>query len=391
MRRKLSSEEKQRLGIEKWDEGKEQGVVLRLPTEPQGGWADLPGQQGASLSGGEQAAWLLQQVQKTSFQPVPSPPLRALLEPLQLELSLSAEGPSWLQITNRRVDPEQDRRQPLLLRSLRPRQEEPAQREPLWWQDPHDEGTVVLFDLQQMEAVSLLQKDGTGVLLFSEENQLEVIPCYRHLLQVEPYAEIEGDEIRMWLEGLEDAWLKEQILLRLEAGTPWDVAVAAGLYLRWRSLPGPQAKDIVQQLLQGKSPPDFDRPWQWCRSLDASQIETLQRLMAEEISLLVEKMEPIEETVNPDDKRWCAELLDWLHRRDDLEGIWLLLRERGEEETLRSSRDALDQRGELWLASLPETPSLLHDPRVQRWQSLGGALWWSRVALSDEEKKSPLF
>ena len=75
----------------------------------------------------------------------------------------------------------------------------------------------------------------------------------------------------------QEEWLRREVGVHLEAESPWDNAVAVGMYLRYREIPRERRKAVVESFLRGEMDEDYSWPWLWFRKLPASEQEMIFR------------------------------------------------------------------------------------------------------------------
>lgn len=171
-------------------------------------------------------------------------------------------------------------------------------------------------------------------------------------------------------------WLQQEAEAHLEADNPWDTTVAMGLYLRYRELPRGRKAEIVRGFLEGVADEEFQWPWEWFRAKEASGREKILRLFAQEVSMLLEKMEWLQGTMSTGGSDWGANLVSYLRRVDDAECVAVFLRGYQYEEEVRELCAPLLEQGEAFMGGLPASV-LIEDERLCCLAWADCFAWWA--------------
>jgi hypothetical protein len=189
-----------------------------------------------------------------------------------------------------------------------------------------------------------------------------------------PLAAIE-EPAEGWMRSSRDAWLNAETERTLATPGAWSVCVAAGRHAR---LVDPAAyaapKEIVEAQLRGEVLEWLAAPRRWVRSLEAEQVSTMSRLALAEVDRLREIAADLERS-DPGTDAWRDGWRRLCHARDDVEGIRVLLAERGESRDLDARVAALDRAGRALRMSAP-LARLGRDERLRRALLADPDAWW---------------
>lgn len=193
-------------------------------------------------------------------------------------------------------------------------------------------------------------------------------------LAIAPLAVIE-EPADGWMRSSRDGWLEREAVRTLEAGGTWSVCVAAGQHARLADAaafgdPG----EIVEAQLKGDAPSWLSGPRRWVRSLAADQVRTMARLALAEVDRLNELADALERG-DPEADEWREDWRRLCHARDDLEGVRVLLAERGASSDLEAHVRPLDRAGESLRAAAP-LARLGRDERLRRALLSDPDAWW---------------
>jgi hypothetical protein len=235
--------------------------------------------------------------------------------------------------------------------------------DPDWHLDRDDPGTVFLQCSGEARAVVGTQAR-SGILI--EADGQSVTQLFLPL-DPEPCAPMSSPALR-WCEELGDSWLREEVVEALADADPLGHVVAVGLFKRMQADPADPV-GTVRQLLEGKPVPQLSRSHEWFRSLSAAQRRTSERLACERSERLAAQMPLL--------SRLTAEqVLSVLVKRDDLEGVRVLLQEVGAGQRLDAAVSAVDRFGcECQDRSLAHTA--VRCQRLVRAYQLDPGAWWA--------------
>lgn len=216
--------------------------------------------------------------------------------------------------------------------------------------------------------IVLLQSDGGGVLA----TPLMPSPAALSGLAVLP-------DIAAWVRPCGDGWLVDQV--EPLAGSPdaWTRLVAAGMLAR---LPmpadGAQARAWVAALRSGVVDATLAGPRRWIKSLDAADAQAIADASVAECASLSLDIEDAAASVDADAGGWDDAAREVAYRRDDLEGVLVLLDARGADAELRAALASVDRFGAALQASLPDDWAT-DDERLRRAALKTPGAWWGRA------------
>jgi hypothetical protein len=198
-------------------------------------------------------------------------------------------------------------------------------------------------------------------------------------LEVAPFEEISASGFD-WSAAGDDEWLSRQIAADSSISESWRAAVTVGMFARLYEPPsGERPRAIVQAILRGELEESIARPRRWVRSLTASQLETLQDLALAEADLVLRTIESLDATYEPTEPDWQRQLLEICRRREDVEGVSLLLHEAGADRRLTSGLGLLDDIGRAFMFDVPIRIAPF-DERLRRVASFDPEAWWAEPA-----------
>ena len=198
-----------------------------------------------------------------------------------------------------------------------------------------------------------------------------------HPLTIAPFAQLESD-VKSWCASSDDRWLIEAVDEQLDAGDSWHAGVAVGMYARLRvehSLA--ETRRIVEDARAGRVNEVLAAPRRWARALHPDQVATLRDLALSETMALLEAIEELDGVRQSTDETWQRSVLDLCHRRDDLQSVWLLLKEAVQEKTVLHSLSILDEEGAAFMHGLPNTVEWPADERLRRATAIDPLAWWT--------------
>ena len=216
--------------------------------------------------------------------------------------------------------------------------------------------------------IVLVQGDGAGVLA------TPLVPSSTTLstLAVLP-------DIAAWAGSCSDGWLGEQVEPLAASPDAWTRLVAAGMLAR---LPTPdhgaQARAWVDALRHGVVDATLAGPRRWIKSLEPSDAKAIIDASVAECASLSLDIEDAIAGVDANADGWDDVAREVAHRRDDLEGVLVLLDARGEDVDLRTALAAVDRIGASLQASLPDDWAG-DDERLRRAALKAPGAWWGRA------------
>jgi hypothetical protein len=235
-------------------------------------------------------------------------------------------------------------------------------------------GTVIV-DLKKAGVACCQWPDGTGIG-FDPDGYL----YFHELHPLPPVVDVPASDVASWCADANDQWLISQVGERLEAGNAWEHSVAVGMYARLlRPSSGAAARERVQRVLKGEIDEPLARPTRWARSLTPEQLAFVEREALAEADGILLFIDELCEHIDPADPAWREDLLAWCHRRDDLEGVWLILREANAGKRLTAVMRTVDYLGHQFVSTIPAR-IVLPDERLWRAQCGDPDAWWSSLA-----------
>jgi hypothetical protein len=189
-----------------------------------------------------------------------------------------------------------------------------------------------------------------------------------------PLAEI-AEPADGWMRSSRDGWLQAQAVRTLETRGSWSVCAAAGQHGR---LADPAAfgdpREMVEAQLEGDAPGWLSAPRRWVRSLEPEQASTMSRLALAEVDRLSELADHLERA-DPETGDWLEDWRRLCHARDDLEGVRVLLAERGISADVDAHVATLDRAGRSLRVAAP-LARLGRDERLRRASLVDPDAWW---------------
>jgi hypothetical protein len=250
--------------------------------------------------------------------------------------------------------------------------------------DPKDPSTVFL-DLDVPGARTVLRDTESGVLIVPAEQSLTVYPVTGPSLRVKPLSEIRAP-LAVWCREVRDSWLIGQLEKAAGSEDSWSHCVAAGMYARLvEPANAAEAERDVERLLSGRAVDRMAEPRRWARTLSAEQRATLEDLALAEIDHLDTLLGHIEDEATPEEEEWREDLLELCRRRDDLEGILLVLAETGAGQRLARACGGFDRRAEIFSASIPARVSFQDEKLRRAWLGSPEA-WWASFSTASLER-----
>jgi hypothetical protein len=224
-------------------------------------------------------------------------------------------------------------------------------------------------DSTQEQASPLQQSDVWIGLVFLRPLALPV--------QAEIRSNVE-EWVKEYLDRTGDEWLFDLVRDRLLRADTLDHVVAIGIMARLQRPPsGQELKNALDAMLRGESVGPGQREQQWARQLNREELRSVERLAVAEAELLDEELESLGSSALVDEPEWQADMLDVLHLRDDLEGVWLLLRSGGGGDVLEGLLESIDEQGRLCIKALPIWQGPESDQRLQRAAVVNPEGWWT--------------
>jgi hypothetical protein len=174
-------------------------------------------------------------------------------------------------------------------------------------------------------------------------------------IEIEPFAEFPDPGIAGWLRDSHDAWLRERVTQKLAVRCGWTNVVAAGMVARLEEPTAAEARAQVADLLAGRpSPLHVVAPRQWARTWTGAQVRTARDFAWAEVDVLHKDFDDLrhEAWYAEDPTRAVRLWREACARRDDLEGVRLLLHEAGNDD-LAFALECLDADARLAEMTVP--------------------------------------
>lgn len=201
----------------------------------------------------------------------------------------------------------------------------------------------------------------------------------------EPQPEVPIPNIRAFLGGHEaEAWLLETAERMAHASRPLSRIAAVGLIVRLWSPPSRKAReDVLEALRAGRDSP-VDHACRWFQQLPSQIHANIERTAIHESGALEERLPELEQVALKDPELASKLGVSWLHRRDDLECVVVIMACAKAGASLREELTTLDscaaQYQTLW-----QWFELEDDERLNAvsWKEPGA--WWGQLLLSEQE------
>jgi hypothetical protein len=219
-----------------------------------------------------------------------------------------------------------------------------------------------------------LVETASGRLLCSVEQGLLQLQAVTAPVALAALAAIE-EPADGWMRSSRDGWLEQQAVRTLETRGAWSVCVAAGQHARLTDAAAfGSPREIVEAQLRGEAPRWLSGPRRWARSLEPVQVATMSRLALAEVDRLGELADHLERA-DPETDEWREDWRRLCHARDDLEGVRVLLAERGASTDLDVHVSTLDRAGRSLRMAAP-LARLGPDERLRRACLADPDAWW---------------
>ena len=242
---------------------------------------------------------------------------------------------------------------------------------------PDEDPGTVYVDLAAAPAV-LVRGGADAVMLHADDRGVVVAGVSRSIEAMAPLEQ--PPALDAWLAACDDAWLAEQVAPLSEAGDPWTAVVAAGMLGRLATPGSPaQARAWLDAARRGEASASIRGPRRWAAALAGSDVARGESQALAEASALVLDVEDAIADVDARVEGWDDTVRELAHRRDDLEGVLLLLDGAGAGTAIRSSLAAVDHEG-LVLRLAIEPDILDNDERLRRAGLKDPDAWWAAHA-----------
>jgi len=189
-------------------------------------------------------------------------------------------------------------------------------------------------------------------------------------------------ELMIWYADDEDVWLCDELSARVHSGDPWQHAVALGLAARLRRRASTHARATLDALLAGRPVEDLHRERRWATQQPRDVLDAIEIWAITVAETVVDDLEDLFDRSAPDDPDWQDAITDVLHRRDDVEGIRLLLHEADHGEGLEATLEALDPACRNLIDAVTKWAAP-YDERLGRASVASPYGWWISPAVWD--------
>lgn len=239
--------------------------------------------------------------------------------------------------------------------------------EGFFYRDPEDPGTAYL------------DANGLGPCVVSQGQVAFAIYCAGTKLSIASVARPDSVAVPAfaeWMRDFPDQWLQREAEVRASRGSLWDVAVAVGLAARLLEPDSPERRRaLISDVRTRRVVEALAAPRLWARARSKPELDALERTAGAEAAVIAKAMPALADAVDPDDPVWADAQLVLRHRRDDLEGVRLLLHEATGEDRIGALLEDVDRTGETWSLSLP---ALDGDERLHRVSRVDPDAWWAQ-------------
>lgn len=118
----------------------------------------------------------------------------------------------------------------------------------------------------------------------------------------------------------------------------------------------------------------------WARQLPAEVVEELCDYMSVELTSLRDEALWLVEVLDVSDKLWRSAVLEWRHRRDDLESVFVIAATASIEGVvpIRAAIAQFDAWSQRYLSTLPSLPEVESDERLRRVRMETPDAWWAK-------------
>lgn len=183
----------------------------------------------------------------------------------------------------------------------------------------------------------------------------------------------------------EMGWLRRRLEAAARAASPWAQALAIGESARLWPLDASVEPEQVRRWLQGQSPAPTVAPHAsltWARRQDPELLYHLEERAVAAAHQLQRDLERLRGEHGGEEEAWPLHLLAWLERREQLEGLALVLREAFAGDLLTAALRDLDPQGQALLeATAPGWPPGAELELLRRSLQVDPGSWWAQAAL----------
>ena len=188
-----------------------------------------------------------------------------------------------------------------------------------------------------------------------------------------------------------DPWLQARVRELAGSQYEWSWLVAESMIFRFLENPDHSGTGIEKATRRRDFLLDRIEPIRkWGQSLTPSEVQEVVDLGLVTLEALDLRLTDLSASVNPNTSKqtavWMADFVQFCHERDDLEGVFMFVRDTPAGSTLVRAIEVLDQRARAFVEILfPAEEGLpeLDDEHLRRvWLGDGeSVMWWSRPAV----------
>ena len=246
-------------------------------------------------------------------------------------------------------------------------------------------GEVSIDFLERRQPVALVNENQEGLVFHMEGSHLQV----GQLLKIaeSPTFDDLDTPLERWLEDSSDEWIVEEGRRRLQSGDSWEELVGLGHLARLEEVDASEREALVDRLLQGDIIEERERILRWVD--DKLDDEAASQLAARTVSVLdglFDELEELRRDFEAGEEIKSELVAPVCERRDDVQSVWHLLRQRTEiEEMLRPMIDDLDELGRELVDDFRLENVTATSTQLRRASMSEAAAWWTELAWSDEE------
>ncbi len=229
---------------------------------------------------------------------------------------------------------------------------------------------LVFVSLAESGAVLELS-DGRCLSLRSSSDGKVVISELR--LPVQPWASVPAPDLDTAAQGT-DLWVSEAVAAHLGRRDDWHNAVAAGIWARCGPMPSIPAFRASESAAH-----------RWVAGLSTEQLASVLERSIARIDGLWGELEALSEALAPDDDEWRNAAVGLCRKREDLEGVRVLMTWQRAGDRLEDVLGPFDSAARRFIRSVPVRFSI-DDPRLRRAAIVNPAAWW--IHLQPESHRS---
>jgi len=238
-----------------------------------------------------------------------------------------------------------------------------------------DPGTAYLD--MSMSLAMIVRAGSDIVLVDSDAAGLRATPLMPSSLALSALTSL--PDVTSWCGDAADPWLVEQVQPLAASPEAWSRVVAAGMLARLLTpADGAQARAWLAALREGAVDAALAGPRRWVRSLGDADAQAILDVVVSECASLTLDIEDVVDDVHAAREGWDDAAREVAYRRDDLEGVLVLLDARGADAPVRAALAAVDRAG-TWLQAALPADWASGDERLRRAALKVPGAWWGRA------------